>query len=209
MNNREVIEDFRRRYLNTYVWVYLEAKECEVIALITSVVDDENSVGRITLSTLEFGDLVMNIGSSEYQLKFKYPPVGVFQFGKDAYSFRRIPARQYQRGLCEANSRVRTVTRDLSGRGQDRFGARLVAAAFSKDRFSFIEALKMLEQKKVRSVALKDNYSVTLPMDSSGNYLLFHWNSPVAVVTPGGKIQRVVEQAYSQQIKAIVSEGKE
>jgi hypothetical protein len=206
MNNREALEDFRRRYQGTYAWVYLEAKNQEVVTLISAVQDDENSVGRITLSTSEFGELVMNMGSSEYQLKFKYPPVGVFQYGKDSCYFRRLPARQYQRGLCQANSHIATVTRNITSRGNPGFGLKLLQAAFAKETLSFPDALKLLETKKVRSASLTGNYSISQPVGTGNSpYILWHWASPVALVKQTGAISKVLEQAYTKQIEEIVS----
>lgn len=206
MNNREALEDFRRRYQGTYAWVYLEAKNQEVVTLISAVQDDENSVGRITLSTSEFGELVMNMGSSEYQLKFKYPPVGVFQYGKDSCYFRRLPARQYQRGLCQANSHIATVTRNITSRGNPGFGLKLLQAAFAKETLSFPDALKLLETKKVRSASLMGNYSISQPVCTGNSpYILWHWASPVALVKQTGAISKVLEQAYTKQIEEILS----
>lgn len=209
MNNREALEDFRRRYQGTYAWVYLEAKNQEVVTLISAVQDDENSIGRITLSTSEFGELVMNMGSSEYQLKFKYPPVGVFQYGKDSCFFRRLPARQYQRGLCQANSHIATVTRNISARGNPGFGLKLLQAAFAKESSSYPDALKLLETKKVRSASLIDNFSISQPINIGDSpFIVWHWASPVALVSQKGKVVKVLEQAYSKQVEAIVSTSK-
>ena|SRR5579864_2936748 len=199
MNNQEIVADFRRRWEGTYAWLFMEQVNDETLVHIDRVEDDSDKVATLTVTSGKYGQMVLNFGSSEHELRFKYPPVGVFQFGDDVYMFRRRPARQYRRGICPDNSLLWNVTRGLVG-NRARFDAKEVQAAFEHKTFSEAEALKMLA-KGMKGVALSHNFAVTLPIEEGNpDYILWHWNYPVARMDKEGKITRVYEKQYTSYL---------
>lgn len=195
MTNEEIIQDFRRRWEGTFAWLFMDKFGEETMIHIDRVEDHNDKVATITVTSEKYGQFVLNLGSEEHELRFKYPPVGVFQCDDDVYMFRRRPARQYRRGICTDNSILWNVTRHVVG-NRARFNAKEVLAAFTHQTFSEKLALGMLETKKARGVALANNYSLTLSLDENPDHVLWHWDVPVARLDKSGKITYVMEKAY-------------
>lgn len=199
MNNAEIVADFRRRWEGTYAWLYMDKLREETMVNIQRVEDNNDKVATITVTSQKYGQLVLNLGSDEHELRFKYPPVGVFQSGKDAYLFRRRPARQYRRGICPDNSLLWNVTRHVVG-NRARFTSQEVLDAFVAKTYTNEEALSLLS-KDYKGVALSSNYAITLSLDAEPDYVLWHWDNPVARIdTKTGKISSWYEKSYQQTL---------
>jgi len=196
MNNAEVVADFRRRYEGTYAWLWMDRTQEETLIHIDRIEDNNDKVATINVTGAKYGQLVLNLGSEEYELRFKYPPVGVFQHGDDAMFFRRRPMRQFRRGICADNSYLGNCTRGFVG-NRARFGTPEVQSAFDHKTFGEKEALKMLDGGKHRGVALRNNFAMILTVDENPDHLLFHWDQPVARINTKGKVTRVYEKAYA------------
>lgn len=199
MNNQEVVADFRRRWEQSYAWLFMEKQNEEVLIFINRVEDNNDKVASIVCTSNKYGGLVLNLGSEEHELRFKYPPVGVFQCGDDVFLFRRRPARQYRRGICADNSVLWNITRGIVG-NRARFNATEVQAAFDHVTYRESSALKLLNGGKFRGVALHNNYAMTLSMDTSKDYILWHWDAPIARMNTEGKVTQILEKSYSVPI---------
>lgn len=201
MTNQEALNDFRRRYEHTYVWLSMEQLKKETLVHIDRVEDSSSKIGVLHLNSEEYGQLTVNFGSSDHSLKFKYPPVGVFQHGNDAFVFTRRPARQYRRGLCSDNSTMVNVARTYVG-NHAAWTASEVLSAHKHETFSKEAALEMLAQKRMRGVALPDNYSLIKSFDkSSKDHFLFAWSYPVARISPEkGTITKLLEPEYEKEV---------
>lgn len=195
INNSEVIQDFRRRWEGTFVWLSMEEKDTEVLVQIRQVEENERKIGVLHLDSKEFGALTLNLGSEGHSIKFKYPPVGVFQYGRDAFVFWRHPVRQYRRGICPDNSRMYNVTRNLVG-NYSHWDLEEVKAAFDHKIYSLSEAIKLINTNKCRSVALPRNYALSASITKEPDHILFHWNNPIARVNNEGKITLMIEHSY-------------
>lgn len=202
MTNSEILQDFRRRYEGTFVWLSMEDITKETLVKVTRVEDDAEKVGVLRLDSIEYGSLSINMGSSGHSLKFKYPPVGVFQHDVDALAFTRRPARQYRRGLCADNSTLRNVTASVVS-NRARFTPREVASAFEHKTFSTNEALRLLRMGRVRSVALADNFAISLSITGTSDYIVYHWINPVARCTREGKLTQIMEDIYKPQLRQL------
>lgn len=202
MSPQEIVADFRRRWEQSFAWLFMDKLSEETLVYINRVEDNNDKLATITVTSQKYGQLVLHLGSEEYELRFKYPPVGVFQHGEDVFLFRRRPARQYRRGICTDNSILWNITRNVVG-NRARFDAAEVQAAFDHATFSEAQALKMLGNATKRGVALSNNYALTLSMDETKDYVLWHWDVPVARINPKGEVTRVIEGAYT----AALAEG--
>lgn len=171
----------------------------EVLAYIRAVDSDTNCVGRIYVQTSEYGELSMELGSSEYTIKFKYPGVGAFQHGTDSLYYYRIPQRQYQRGISTGNSALITVIPHAPGNQQ--LSLATVRSAFERKTYTLKEGLAMLALKKARSVALSNNYSVALNSTMSDGVLVLHHRGIVAAIdSKTGKMLDCIEGSYAKSI---------
>lgn len=199
MTNVEIVADFRRRWEGTYAWLWMDKLNEEILVSINRVEDSSDKVATIGVTNKKYGQLVLNLGSEEHELRFKYPPVGVFQHGDDVLLFRRRPARQYRRGICPDNSIIWNVTRNVVG-NRARFDANEVQSAFDHVTHSETQALKLLGSGQARGVALRNNYSLLLSMDEGPDYVLYHWDVPVARMNVKASITAVLEKPYASAL---------
>lgn len=205
MNNDEIVQDFRRRYEGTFVHVVSEQKGIRVLAKMAAVKADPENLAKLDLRTAEFGTISTNLGSEEYQIRFDYPQVGVFQFRKEAIIYQRKPERQYTRGLSVANASFVLTHSVLSGRGGVSLDLHSVKAAFDHITLSWAEAMKGMDSKKYRSVALRNNFSVSLPFSKDKkHFVVWQGLEPVAVVTQSGLIVRMLEPVYKSLLEEIL-----
>lgn len=209
MEMNEIMTDFRRRWEGGFVWVEAPDSGEESLFHVDRITNDRVKVGTMELSSPEYGKILLNMGTA-HTLRFKYPPVGVFQNGTDSYMFRRVPAKQYKHAIYSGNSSVAAVTDDMvgrAGRNRDRENLKFddVLAAFRGETYTFEDALKMLSSGRYRSIALQRNWSLSLnPMGKDG-YVLLYWETPVAIVGPKtGETIHIYEKSFEavlQQVK--------
>lgn len=174
MTPAEVIRDFKTKYLNTFVHLK-QPDGREFLCKVDAIQDNRDRQAVIQLSSLEHGKVVINF-ASDYELKFKFPNSGSFQFGKDSYFIhRRAPHRQYARGCNAANHFIGRCTRVVpNGDEPDpTWTLELVEAAFKPEKFRGSDAVALLKRGKHRSVALSGFFSLTQPMDVTGNFCVF------------------------------------
>lgn len=209
MTNEEALNDFRRRYEGTFVWLSMDDLKEETLVYVNRVESNESKIGVLHLTSEKFGTLTINLGSDGHSLQFRYPPVGVFQHKGDALVFYRRPSRQYRRGICSDNSSMLDVTRYITGR-TPQWTASEVQAAFSHNVSTVSEALATLTKKTVRSVALKGNMAISKSMIAGVNdHIVWHWTSPIAFVHPErGTINKVLEPMYTKLLTGVFNASK-
>jgi hypothetical protein len=201
----EIRRDFQRRYEHGFVWVAPPGNEEESMFYVNRITADDRNVANIELTSPEYGKIILNMGTA-HTLRFKYPPVGVYQNGKEAYIFRRVPAKQYKHALYNGNSSVYEVWKHLVGQVPDnraelRFDD--VLAAFRGERYSFQDALKMLESGKYRSVALLRNFSLILSPLVGQSYMLLFWETPVCGIDRDGSTTTWYEKSYEPVLNQV------
>ena len=201
MNQQQIIADFRRRYEGTYVFVKFP-NEKEDLFHVDSIEESESTVGIINVSSDEYGKLRLNY-ATDHSILFKYPPVGVFQHNDQAYMFRRIPAKQYARGLCSGNSEIKQVAHFING-SRNQINYPLVKSAFNRASYSLAMALQMLGTGKYRSVALHRNYALMLSPTAKEGLLLTYFDCPIAWVDHKGGLLAVLEETFANQIKQVL-----
>lgn len=203
MNVHEVVNDFARRWTGTYVWLYMENLGREVLVKITSVEEHPKKIATITITSKEYGDMKLNFGSDASRLKFKYPPVGVFQHGTDAVMMQRRPARQWRRGLCSDNANLIYTHRYLSAKSLP-WDLAAVQAAFDHKIMAKEDALRMLNKGLARSVAMDNEFSLCLSTNlTDTGHVLFHWGEPVAVVSEkDGSVKTILNDHYKQLVES-------
>lgn len=197
MTNDEVLQDFRRRWEGTFVWLGIDGRGDELVKL-ERIENSSTKVATLHLTSDRVGALSLNFGSEGHSLQFRYPPVGVYQHERDAYVFYRRPQRQYRRGICPDNSIMWNVTRNLVG---NRCGWNYseVRAAFEHETFSITTALTLLE-KGYKGVALDGNFSLTQSVFETPEYILFHWVHPIARINTKGQMTHLYENGYKDVV---------
>lgn len=205
MEIAEVLRDFQRRYEHGFVWVQPPGGAEESMFYVNRIATDRTNIANMELTSPEYGKIILNIGTA-HTLRFKYPPVGVFQNGVDAFMFRRVPAKQYKHALYNGNSSVQPVYNQMLERGvnnRDQLNFDDVLAAFRGERYTFQDALKMLASGKYRSVALTRNFSLCLSPLAGGVYVLLFWETPVASVDQQGTVTHMYEKSFEPVIPQV------
>lgn len=204
MEINDSLKDFTMRYEKTFIFVVPPDSTEESLFYVDRITPDREKIANLTLSSPEFGKIVLNMGTA-HTLRFKYPPVGVYQSGADAYVFHRRPDRQYKRGLCNGNSKISPVHGAFSRQGRYDLTHQLVSDAFAGNQYTFKDAMSMLQSGKFRSVALRYNYALMLsPSADNKLFLLLHWEVPIAWVSKAdGSIYQVLEDSYTKIIEKV------
>lgn len=202
MNNSEVVQDFRRRYEGTWVFLKMENKGVETLVKVHEVSESFSKVAVLNLESSEHGMLTINLGSEGHSLRFKYPSIGVFQHGRDALTFRRRPTRQYRRGVCPDNSSMGPVTRNFAGNFVA-WTTNELKSAFDHNTFTPKEALVGLSTSKMRSVALADNFAISESVFEGEDYVVWNWHYPIARLSKAGKIVHVYENVFEAQLSQL------
>lgn len=197
MDNDEVLQDFRRRWEDTYVWLKMKSKATETLVHVRAVERNEDKIGTIHLESGELGALTINMGSADHSLKFKYPQSGVFQYKNHAAYFRRRPSRQWKRGLCVENSTVRSVVTMLTGNTVP-YNVNTLQSAFDHKVFSKSMALELLESNRAKSVALSDNLSLSLSMTDNPDYMIFFWDHVIGRCSNKGEVTILFDKVMDE-----------
>lgn len=206
MNASEIIAEFRKKYEGCYMHVQMPDSDEDNLFMLSAVVHERGtSTGVLKFESEEFGKIILNMGTT-HTLKFKFPKVGVFQHGADAFLFHRWPRRQWRRGLCNENAKIFPVWSGIRGgaRGLGGFDFATVDAAFKGVFYTYKEAIKMLQGGKYRSVALANSFSVVLSTIQEYPYIMLYRSLPVARLGEHGNIISVIEPSFDSQIKQIV-----
>jgi len=169
----------------------------DVLVKITGIEEHSTKIATINVQSKEYGNLVINFGSDTTNLKFKYPPVGVFQHKTDALVFLRRPQRQWRRGICSDNSTLQYTHRLITGKTVG-WAFEELQAAFDKKVLTLDDALQGLAKRQLRSAALNNNFSLVLsPNTDPRDHLLLHWQDPIARVSEEtGKITKIINPNY-------------
>lgn len=200
MNQSEVLHDFQRRYASTYLMVQEPDSEEKILCRCDAIEADAKKVATLKLFSNEMGTIRLNM-ATKHTLSFVSAPVGVFQHGPDSLMCLRNPRKQYRRGICADNTSIVQIGHAITGStARANLCLEVLHSAFAATTYSYAEALKMLQSKRYRSVAL-DNYLTLMQSPTSATgYLLFQWDCPVAKIDEGGKPVHIYEKAMEPQI---------
>lgn len=205
MTNDEIIGEFRRKYQHSYIFVeFPEESSCkEELFYVEAIEIEGNGKAFLHLRSDHLGKILLNI-NSDHTLKFKSPPCGVFQHEKDAYYFRRIPARQWQRGVCEANSSCLAVHKKYIRFGDGHLSYGLVKDAFARQVFDYRTAKDFIISGDLRSVALADNFSLVANLVGQAGFMLFFWECPIAIIEPNKGVI-ILQEPFTRQVGEIIN----
>lgn len=201
----EIVNEFKRKYESTYLFVQMPDNPESNLFFLNRVTANSDGGGVMQLHSEEFGKIALNINTA-HSIKFTWPKVGVFQNGKDACLFLREPRRQWQRGVCSGNSSIIPVWSIIEATGstnQGMFDFTSVANAHAAKTYNYHEAVKMLASGKYRSVALANGFSLCLSVSEAYEYLLLYWTSVVAGVK-GDKLT-VLESSLETSIAKVTA----
>lgn len=200
MNLNDIVHDFTRRYGDTYVLVQMPGESEKNVFYVNSIVPDDEQGAVLQLSSNEYGSIKLNMATG-HNIFFEYPNVGTFQHGKEAIIFRRVPARQYRRGLCSGNAAFIQPANRLWAQRRVDWTWDVVNDAYNAKKYSLSDAMKMLKSGKYRSVALAGGWSLSLSPTANTNYLLFYFDLPVAWINPKDGAAVILETQFTKEVE--------
>jgi hypothetical protein len=106
------IDDIRRYYLQSYVKLRDFGETlCFLEDIVNKVVDDMSV--RCVTGTLSNGDLfsLPLWADQPYEVEYVLPKKSLFVYEKQLHHLRRLPARQYHRGICQENTAIVSFSR--------------------------------------------------------------------------------------------------
>lgn len=192
----ESLEDFRKRYKGTYLFLKVNGKE----HLVNYESDDEEC---FYLNSPTFGSLVVNETSARNDISFYFPKVGLYNLPSGMTEVTRYPARQWKRAPCRDNVGFIAPFEYLSGLLQPRFSFDFFLAQelfFPKYPKNLAAAIGMCTQNK--AVALTRSFGVSFgPPKEEYSHLLWYRTTPIGRIYPKtSKIELAHKTLYQETI---------
>lgn len=113
--------DFGARYSNTYGWLLRPSRPKRFVKLLDCDEDE------LRFRTSETGTVYNAAVDSGVEFEFQQVEKGLYQVKDNIYYLARVPARQWKRGICRANTDVQMLTefgfKDVEVKDYDLFNA--------------------------------------------------------------------------------------
>jgi len=190
----ESLEDLRKHYRSTYVFLEIEGKKH-----LTFYGGDNEE--EFIFQSPTFGDLLVNTDTVREKLTFLFPKAGLYNLNNGVYDFTRNPARQWRKAPCGDNTRFRGITDSITLR------------AVPKIHFSFDIAEHIFFPKYPRTteeavqnipkdgIALNRNIGITIaPEKYDAEHILWYRQAPVGTLDSKKKEITVKYQPLYQEI---------
>lgn len=181
-----VSDDINRYYKNTYVKFKETGEKLFYIKSVSNSIvtgmDEEGNAFELWLSE-----------EHPYEVDFSLPRKSYFQYKDRALILERIPAKQYQRGVSEANTKMYGLGRE--GQWQN-FGINFetLGAFVTKQKFFSLEEVLKAE-KGMKSMALSPRFAVSL-----GDLVVYVDTFAVAKLSKKGKALIILQKLFSNEL---------
>lgn len=168
----ESLEDFRKRYKGTYLFLNVRGKEL----LVRYESDNEED---FCFYSPEYGDLLVDEDTARNQIRIFFPKPGLYNIQEEVYEFTRNPLRQWKRAPCDDNSRLSQISAVLSRDYKSTSLSIRIASHifFPKYPENLDTAIKNLKN----SIALNQEFAITKhPKEES--LLLWYHSNPIGIL---------------------------
>ena len=148
-------EDFLQQYQHTYFRIALPHLKTKVTAFLNEPIDNQKKT--FSAVTKEYKNLVLRYDSS-LALDYTFPKVRVFEYDGLVYSFERMPARQWSRGVNTQNSRISSslIQNEIE------YNHELLTAAWnSYPESNLIKACEKLKDPMNLAISLTDRFWIS------------------------------------------------
>ena len=189
----ESLEDFRKRYKGTIVFLEINNKK----HLVMYDSDDEESLNFISPV---YGNILLEDSKARAALSFYFPENGLYNVNKQAAYFSRTPARQWKRAPCQDNCYLADPLQAITSRVKSTpvTCEALQEVFFPKYPASIAEALETTKY----STALTKEFAISLGhLPNPDVFLLFYENIPIGTVN---KALREIHIEYKHLFQEIV-----
>lgn len=172
-------EDFCQYYQNTFFRVSIPHLDVKVVVYFRDISDKKYFIAN----TVEFKDLVLKFDSS-LAIDYSIPKVRMFEHEGSVFSFERLPARQWTRGVCQKNSRIMSPLKTC-GIGVPPYSLKVMKSAWeSLPQPSLLLALEKLNLANQIGVTLTDNFWISESFDNNMLYMLWYNQFIIGRINP-------------------------
>lgn len=96
--SRDSLEDFKKKYRDTYCFLLLNGKEYLVFFA------DDNGDNSFYMTSPEFGEIIIDRETLYSCVRATFPKSGLYNLEGNAVEYTRVPERQWKRAPCSTNS---------------------------------------------------------------------------------------------------------
>jgi len=183
----QLTKDFAQRYAGTYIWLTVPDRAKDLVLIRNVYQDDEETeFPLIEYQSVEFGKNTIRF-NTDSKLEFIRPPIGVFQFEKEAALIQRTGTQSYSKGVSEETYLIQRTYHNtrLVLAFSKTLWAKALKESFEPKFKSLTQALTLLEKGYI-SVALSNRFSITLSHDDNNSYDIYHYSTFVGKVDKNG-----------------------
>lgn len=188
----ESLEDFRKRYKDTIVFLEIDSKKH------IARYDGDNEVSLNFHSPI-YGNILLEDSQAREALSFYFPENGLYNVDKKAVYFSRTPARQWKRAPCQDNCFLSDLLRSLGAREKP-----FIISCESMQQVFFPTYPKSLNdalEKLTYSTALTKEFAVSLGHLPDPNvFLFFYENIPIGTIHKESKEIHVEYKHLFQEV---------
>lgn len=170
---RESLEDFRKRYKGTYLFLKVRGKDM----LVRYESDNEED---FCFYSATYGDILVDEETARENITLVFPPMGLYNVDGQAYVFTRVPARQWKRAPCEDNVLIFPILGEINLNVLDK-----PITMPSMEQVFFPHYEKSLDKALLTntSIALSLNFAVSASnKDDQNQRILWFQNSPIGII---------------------------
>lgn len=196
INYRQIADDFRQRFLGTFVHIKFKADMKPELFILRDV-QDGDAEPWLTFVNKKSGTVKLSY-TTECEITFPFPKVGYFNHDSYAVLFQRLPARRYKRGICSENS-VMEIPYKAFYPINVAINEETLTEAFNVSYAPLYNAVDALDKGEIASVALSNTLAIGLsPSTKVKEYVIWFLAKPIATYSRG--IIRIRETQFTQEV---------
>lgn len=213
----DTTSDLRRKYVNTYVYTYDKIKKTKTVLYVQDIFEESHTNTVMLVAVEQLGETLIDIHRPfvEIEILPRHKKI-LFDNNGQTFLYSKTPAKQWQRGISEANSRLLSIP--MSALCSYPFAEfRLKEpkrAAFNLETFTklykedysktLVKAIKEIKDKKIISRAITPSYFIMLVPNKEKPFLLFRYSIPLAYYNDMTNIFYVINEIHSQEINDFI-----
>lgn len=178
-----ITQDFKQKYEGTYCYIQLHEKN--ELFYLEEVEARLDSAPYLRLTNNKFGNILVKY-TTEQDIDFSFPNLGVFQYNNSVLILFRNYLRQWKKGACNSTLNVIDpyapfIYNPWSTGGRLKF--EILENAFKPRKYvKLSEALKVLKNGTHLSIALSETFFIGLSLLSDKSPILWYLENPIGVI---------------------------
>lgn len=197
---RESLEDFRKRYKGTYVFLELNGTDYLVRY------DQDNEEDFCFFSPIH-GNILVDENTARELLTIRFPKTGLYNTDEDAVEFCRLPERQWKRAPAQENTIIVPFDRKIN----TLYGKRTLTPELAHSLFypEYPESLDIALEIKKKTVALNHKFGIYTPDNTKETrQVLFFLSQPVAWINKNNKTISMEFKPLHQEVKDFLNSSE-